>query len=141
MSIIEKRKNRQYAQKEIKEKNVTGCGIIIRGTIIAIVATIVMLLIFSTILTYSDVGEETIDTVIIVVTGMGIFIGSSIATSRISKNGIYNGGLIGATYIISIYLISSFFYGNFALEFKSLVMVIIGILFGIVGGIIGVNKK
>lgn len=140
MNIIEARQDR-IDKKVKKEKSTNMFKVIMNGTFFSIVTTLIMLVIFSVILTYSNVGEETIDTVTIVVTGISIFIGSSIATSSVSKNGILNGGIIGLIYIISIYLISSSINGNFELQFESFLMMIIGTVFGVIGGIIGVNKK
>ena len=80
---------------------------IFHGVFIAFVVTFVLLLIFSIILTYTDVSENIINPVIIVVTCISILIGSSIGNMKIKKNGLLNGALIGGIYILSIYLISS----------------------------------
>ncbi len=52
-----------------------------------------------------------------------------------------NGALVGGIYMITIYLISSILNWKFGLELQSILMIGIGIVFGILGGIIGVNKK
>ena len=52
-----------------------------------------------------------------------------------------NGGIIGGTYIISLYLISSVVTGNFSFEISAIIMIIASILAGMLGGIIGVNLK
>ena len=49
--------------------------------------------------------------------------------------------IIGAIYIITIYLISSILNWKFSLNLQSIFMIIIAIVFGILGGIIGVNRK
>ena len=59
----------------------------------------------------------------------------------IKKNGLINGALIGSIYIVSIYLLSSIIEKNFSLNIHSIIMIIICIITGILGGIIGVNKK
>ena len=76
-----------------------------------------------------------------IITGISILIGSSIGNSKIKKNGLLNGALIGACYFIIIYLISSLLNWKFMLDLQSIVMIAIGIFFGILGGIIGVNRK
>lgn len=60
---------------------------------------------------------------------------------NIKKNGILNGGVIGGTYILILYIISSLLNWKFGLNMQSVIMIIVGIIFGILGGIIGVNKK
>lgn len=114
---------------------------IFKGVGIALATTFVFLLIFSVLLTYTNINEDTISPVIMVVTAISILIGSSIGNMKIKKNGLINGGLIGGIYIIIIYLISSILNWQFGLNVQAMIMVAIGVIFGILGGIIGVNKK
>lgn len=72
---------------------------------------------------------------------MVYWFGSSLANMNIKKNGILNGGVIGGTYILILYIISSLLNWNFGLYMQSVIMILVGIIFGILGGIIGVNKK
>lgn len=60
---------------------------------------------------------------------------------NIRKNGILNGGSIGAIYIVTLYIISSLLNWKFGLNMQSIIMIVVGIIFGVLGGIIGVNKK
>ena len=114
---------------------------IAKGVGISLISTCIMLFIFAVLLTYTDISENIIDTVIIIITAISILIGSSIGNLKIKKNGLLNGAIIGGTYILIIYLISSILNWRFSLNIQSIIMIIIGILFGILGGIIGVNKK
>ena len=114
---------------------------IIKGSIFAIATSAVLLLIFSVLLCYTNLLENTILPVILVITGVSILIGSMISTRKIRKNGILNGGMVGAIYIITLYLTSSLFLAGFNLTFNSFIMLIIGIITGIIGGIIGVNTN
>ena len=107
---------------------------IAKGIFISLIATIVFLLIFSIILTYSNVKEDIINPVI-------ILIGSSISSMKIGKNGLLNGGIIGGFYILIIYTISSILNWKFGLNLQAIILIIVGIVFGILGGIIGVNKQ
>lgn len=114
---------------------------ILIGTAISILLTLIALLIFSMILAYTNVGEETMETVIIGITGISILAGSSVATSKIKKRGIINGILIGALYIILIYMVSSILNKNYSINQYAIIMSLVGMLSGAVGGIVGVNKK
>ena len=114
---------------------------IIKGVGISLLATFVLLLIFATMLTYTEISETIINPVIIVITAISILIGSSIGNTKIKKNGLLNGALIGGIYIFTIYLISSILNWKFGLEMESIIMITIGMVFGILGGIIGVNQK
>lgn len=114
---------------------------IIKGSIFSIVITLIGLLVYSIILSYTSISETTMPATIIIVTAVSILIGSTISTSNIKKNGIVNGVLVGIIYIAIIYLISSIVTGNFLLNTNSIIMVIASTLTGALGGIIGVNKR
>ena len=114
---------------------------ILKGTMISIILTLILLFIFATILTYTNVAEGTIPAVIIVITAISLLIGSSVVGRKARKNGLLNGAIIGTIYLLLIYMISSIVGGNFNIGFKSIIMIFVGILFGILGGIVGVNTK
>ena len=114
---------------------------IMKGTGIALITTVLLLLIFSIILTYTNIDEKVINPVIMIVTAISILLGSSLGNIKIKKNGLINGGSIGAIYIVTIYLISSILNWKFSLNIQSIFMIIIAIVFGILGGILGVNRK
>lgn len=105
------------------------------------ISTLVLLFIFAIVLTYTSIAESVIPPVIIVITIISILLGSSISTIKIKKNGIVNGGIIGLSYILMLYFISSIVHTGFALNTYSIVMIILSILAGMVGGIVGVNRK
>ena len=92
---------------------------ILKGLFISFCITLIGILIFSIVLTYSNISETTVPIVIIAISFVSILIGSTISTRKISKNGMVNGGIIGGIYII---------------------MIILGILAGLIGGILGINS-
>ena len=114
---------------------------ILKGSVTAIILTLVLLLIFALLLTYTSITENVIKPVIIVVSGISILVGSSISTLTIKKNGMLNGCLVGLIYILSLYLISSITGTGFTINLYSLIMIIVCIVTGIIGGVIGVNLK
>lgn len=122
-----------------KENSSNGFVKIIKGSVLAILISIVLLFIASALLTYTNIKETTIPVIIIVISAISIFIGSLISSIHIKKKGIINGALVGAIYIITIYLFSSIAITGFNLNIKSLIMLIASIVAGIIGGIVGVN--
>ena len=114
---------------------------IVKGMGIALISTFILLFIFSVLLTYTDINENTINPVIMISTAISILIGSTIGNRKIKKNGLLNGAIIGGGYILILYLISSILNWSFSLNLQSMIMIIIGIVFGILGGIVGVNLK
>lgn len=127
--------------QNIKSYENNGIKNIFIGVGISILFTLVLLIVFSIILTYTNVQESVINPVIMVITAISILFGSSIGNAKIRKNGLLNGGFVGGMYIIFIYLISSILNWRFSLNVQSVIMIIISVLFGILGGIIGVNRK
>ena len=124
---------------QIKEGNVLKN--LMKGVGISLITTVLLLLIFSIILTYTNIEENVINPVIMIITAISILIGSSIGNVKIKKNGLLNGGFIGGIYILTIYIVSSLLNWEFSLNLQSLIMIITAIIFGILGGIIGVNRK
>lgn len=112
-----------------------------KGMIVSLISTFIILLIFSALLTYTNMNENTIAPVIMISTAISILIGSTIGNRKIRKNGLLNGAIIGGGYILILYLISSILNWNFSLNLQAIIMIIIGVVFGIIGGIVGVNLK
>ena len=112
---------------------------ILRGIVISFLFTLCMLIIYSVLLVYTNLSEQTIRPVIITITGVSILIGSSLGTKKLTKNGLLSGGIIGASYILLLYLISSTVNSNFSINWVSIIMIIVGLIGGIFGGVIGVN--
>ena len=124
------------------KSKVKGSGIkILLGSGISFVITLISLLVISIILTYTDVSENIITVSVIVISALSIFIGSIISAVNINKNGILNGSLVGAIYMITIYLLSSIFVAGFSMNMQSILMIVISIIAGMIGGIIGVNFR
>lgn len=114
---------------------------IMKGVGISLIVTVISLIIFSALLTYTNISEQVINPVVIVITAISILLGSSIGSGKIKKNGLLNGAIVGLIYMLIIYLISSILNWNFSLNLYSIIFIMVGIIFGILGGIIGVNKK
>lgn len=114
---------------------------IVKGVLISFLFTICMLLIFSALLVYTNLSEQIIKPVIITITGISILLGSSLGTRKLNKNGLMCGGIIGAIYILLIYIISSIISSSFNINWISVIMIAVGLIGGICGGIIGINTK
>ena len=97
--------------KEVSEARVvtesSNAVKILKGLVISIIITLVLLFVYAAVLTYTNLDESTIGPVIIAITGVSILAGSTIGAGSIKKNGILNGGIIGFVYILLLYLSSS----------------------------------
>lgn len=114
---------------------------IVKGVGISLISSLLLLIIFAVVLTFTNISETVVGPVIIILTAISILFGSSISNMKIKKNGLLNGGLIGGMYMLTIYLISSILNWDFTLNLEALIFIVVGIAFGLLGGIIGVNKK
>ncbi len=112
---------------------------IIKGSVFSIILSLILLLIFAVLLTYTDISESTIVPVVTIIVGVSILLGSTISTIKIKKNGILNGGLVGLIYTIALYILSSIVLTNFSFNINSLIMIATSVIAGMIGGIIGVN--
>ena len=126
-------------ENETKGKFKWNTITILLGSGIDFLISLVLLLAISIILTYTNVSESIITVSVIVISALSILIGSIISALNINKNGIVNGALVGAIYMITIYLLSSIFVSGFEMNMQSAIMIIVSIFAGMIGGIIGVN--
>ncbi len=128
-------------KKSIENKEQSSIVKVLKGSIISIITTFVLLFIFALLLAYTNMSERIIAPVVICVSGMSILIGSIISSKRIKKQGLINGGAVGFIYILAIYLISSIIQKDFGFNTNSIIMILVCVFAGALGGIIGVNQK
>ena len=114
---------------------------IIKGSIVSIVITLIALFVFALLLAYTNMPENMITPVVIVVSSISILIGSIISSRKIRKQGLINGGFVGLVYIITIYLLSSMIQKDFGVNTYSIIMIVACVLAGCFGGIRGVNQR
>ncbi len=134
----------KFIDKLIKEKNDTeskNIVKIIKGSTVAIIITLLGLLIYSVILASTEIGENTINYVVIGISALSILIGSIISVSKIAKKGMLNGAIVGGVYIVIIYLLSSIINLNFDINSNSIILIAFSMVAGMLGGVIGVNIK
>ena len=131
---------KDIARNSTNEKN-SKIYNIFRGSLVAILITIISLLIFSILLTYTNISEKSIVPVITIITAVSILTGSILSVSKIENRGLFNGALVGLIYILAIYILSSIINKNFAINLNSLILISSAVISGMMGGIIGVNMN
>ena len=114
---------------------------IIKGSLLSIIVSVIFLIIFAMLLTYTSLSENTITPVVLAIVGLSILLGSYLSTKKINKKGILNGGIVGIIYMLILYIISSVIFMDFSINASSIIMIICGIIAGIIGGIVGVNTN
>ena len=138
MNIKDLTKNMTNERKSKENRNFVR---IIKGSLVSIILTTILLIIFSIILAYTNIPENTMIPVITIITAISILVGSIISVSKIEKKGILNGAFVGLIYILIIYAISSIVKGNFGININSIILIASAMVAGMLGGIIGVNIK
>lgn len=115
--------------------------LILKGIGISMLFTIIMLLILSIVLSFSNIKESVIMPSVIFISSFSILIGGFLVAKRIDKSGIVYGSIVGLSYMLILYLISSIMNFDFSLNGSSVIMISFGIIGGAIGGILGVNLK
>ena len=112
---------------------------ILKGSMCAFIISIIGFIIFASILTCTNVKENIIPSVVIIISLISLLIGSYISARKIKKRGIINGAIVGIIYIISIYILSSISLVGFSLNVYSIIMIIGAVIAGMIWGVAGVN--
>ncbi len=121
--------------------NLKRIGIILTNVIISYVITLILYMVYALVLEYTNVPESTIPILTTVIGMISVFIGSSLAVMKIKEKGLINGAIVGLIYILFVYLLSSILSTGFGLNGYSLSIIAFYIIFGMIGGIIGVNIR
>ncbi len=121
--------------------NGISMGTIMKSVLMAYVMTLIIFLIFSIVLTYTDFPESTIPTIVVVATIISIIFGAMRVSRRTKCKGWLNGSIVGVLYMIILYIISILAFKGFTIDRYVLYMLFLGLVTGAFGGIVGVNLK
>lgn len=120
-------------------ENIKRISVIVKNVIFAYVITLILFVIYAFVLAFTSVPESSIPLFIFVSGMVSVFIGSSMAVIKIKEKGLINGALVGLTYILVLYLLSSIFSTGFGINSYAFLMILFNVIVGMIGGIIGVN--
>lgn len=123
----------------MEEKKKNNFLIIGKGLLISYAMSLILIAIYSALLAYTNVPESSIPICVIAITIISIIFSSASAVRKIKENGLINGGILGAMYVMILYIISSIFSTGFSFAGISISMIFTAIVAGVIGGIIGVN--
>lgn len=114
---------------------------VLKGIIIAYIVTIPAFIIFAFLLTYTNVPQKYISTVVVVVTMLSLLTAGIVSTRKLKSKGWLNGGIVGLIYMVLLYILKSFVFKDYVMDGHILVMFVIGLLTGSIGGIVGINFR
>ena len=115
--------------------------LMVKGIFFAMCMSLIMILILSIILSFSNIKESVIMPTVIFISAFSILMGSFLVAKKIDAKGIVYGSVLGLIYMVILYLISSIMSFNFSLNMNAIIMIAFGVLGGAIGGVLGVNLK
>lgn len=114
---------------------------IFKGVAISYIFTFVSFLIFAILLSTTNISDSYIPGVICIISFMSILIGSASCTKKANSQGLIWGSIVGLIYSIILYLISSLLFVGFSVPVSCFYLIALSVLFGGIGGIVGINLK
>lgn len=112
---------------------------ILNGTIVAISATLVLILLFALLIRFCNINDNWIFPVNQVIKVISMFFGGVVFLRRHNHKGFVKGLILGLLYYLLSYLIFSILQGDFVLNMSHFYDFILTILMGGLVGIIVVN--
>ncbi len=113
--------------------------VFLKNLLLSILISIVLLVILSIIMSNTSMNDNILNPIVIGIVTFSLLVSAFNMTRTKKEKGIVFGSLLGFSYIIILYIISSIALMDFSLSISSLFFIILGILGGAVGGIMGVN--
>ena len=113
---------------------------ILTGSIVSILSTAVLLFIFSIVMTKVDIPFSLVSPISIILLGFSTFLGSFIGAKSFGKKGFFIGLCVSLTVFLTLLLL------NLSMEPQGLgsiaaVKAVTTVITGVVGGVLGVNKR
>lgn len=127
---------------DLKEKEgINQFLLMLKEVCLSIGMTLIMILILSIVLSFSEIKENVIMPTVIFMSSFSILVGGFLVAKKMNEKGIVYGSLLGLIYMVILYLISSILNFDFSLNVNAVIMIALGIVGGAIGGVLGVNLK
>lgn len=114
---------------------------LIKGTLIALCVSLVLILIFAFLVKFTNIPDSAIAPINQVIKGASIFLGVFLGLRKIKELGLVSGLIIGLVYTLLAFIVFSIIAGNFTFSVTLLTDMIFGGVIGAICGIICVNIK
>ena len=113
----------------------------VKGIGIAYFITIPLFMVFAFFLTYMDFPEKFLSSAVIITTLVSLIVAGWSSTCKVRSRGWLNGGIIGLTYMVILFVASSLAFRDCTINSHVIIMLIIGVITGSIGGILGINLR
>lgn len=128
-------------KKESRQKSGSRAICLIRGMAVAFAITCIIFIGFGILLTYTDLSESSLPLVSLVCTALSAAFAGNDWAACVGRKGILWGATAGAVYTVLLYIITSLASDHFSLQLSGLMTLTVALAGGVVGGILGVNRK
>ncbi len=108
---------------------------IIKGAIISLIFSIILVLGFAVVLRFVDMSDSIIKIINQVIKALSIFLGCLLGLKKSKEHGLYKGIVLGLIYTVVAFLMFSLLDGSFAFSGSVMIDLCYG---GIVGGLCGI---
>ena len=112
-----------------------------KGILISYILTMAVFLIFSLLITYTDLSEKHISTVIKVTTALVCILSGLITAGSADKGGLIWGIISGISYVAIMCIVGFILIPDYSLSPKIIISLMLAVAGGGLGGIIGINIK
>jgi len=114
---------------------------LLKGAGISILVTLVLMVVLTMIMTYTNISEGIIPVVNSLIMVLAIASGAIYISLKVDSKGWLNGGIVGVLYLIVIIILSNIFSKDFSIDKYLLLKLVVSIVTGAIGGMIGINIK
>lgn len=110
-----------------------------KGIVFSFIFTLVLFFLFATILRFTNVSDNVIPGIVLLISIISILCGAAICTKNAENQGWLWGGSIGLSYAFVLYIISSLTLTGFSFPLTTFYLLLGYIAIGAIGGIVGIN--
>lgn len=109
------------------------------GVLRAAIITIILMLLFTIIMTVTDVTNQFLSVYYLVATCLSVVYGSIYAARKNNKNGWLVGILVALLYMLLIFILSAVLFQDSSFGTKELLRMAIAVIVGALSGMLGIN--
>ena len=113
----------------------------VKCLIMSYLLSVVLLFVLSVVAAAKDLGGETVNICITVITGISVIFCGFMTARGAVRGGLINGTAAGLLYTILLYAIGSIVNGSLAFNVATVTALIVGVVCGAVGGVLGINTR
>lgn len=112
---------------------------LLKGLVLAYMATIILLIITAFLLTYTPLKESNIPLMNTIIIISSITVGAIYSAIKIGQKGWLNGGLFGILYFLTLFILNLLFIKDYTFDILYLSRFLVFTITGIIAGVLGIN--